>query len=520
LTGILILDIFSNMRKTIKKPNALILFALILWLFNCDKKNPVQGEKTFPVFLDKQGPYLILSSQAAGRDYAQAIELAKQLHPGAVVVQLDFSDASAVQIMLKKVQPFYAMIFIKPEELDVQLAWQWLYWSAAIDQDPFIDVRTGFVTGENPTVVFSLLKRTRDALTGKILLPATVVDQLGPNSQMAKHDFSKTPSSFMIPVLAQQFPIYTITHGLEGFSNERLQSLSGAGLVHFGGHGHPDRVDNCLNGPYVRRVPFSPCVVFSGACYTGVTGRWFDVSSGIFRSGSVPAQFSFCLGILANQAVAYLAALHADHGIPVYQEMEFLSYTGASLGDTIKHTQDGVIIASGAKSLPLIQVKDGTPVSWSATEFMLWGTASRVLFGDPALKIMNKFCDAPFDIRVQSQPEAIKITATIKNTALQSTFADTYFSDLSRTGQFNDRILISCPWPAPWLEIEDPIITKITALGKPLSYRRIGSAMENDHGKIIFHMQIDVESSGYLQSPLRNPGSEIEIMVSRSKKNP
>jgi hypothetical protein len=505
------------MGKAIKKVNAFIFLTLILLIVNCGNKKQVRGENVFPVFLDKQGPYLILSSHTASRDYAKAIELAKQMHPGAVVSQLDFADAVAVQNVLNKVQPFYALIFIKPEELDVLLAWQWLQWSAAIDQDPFIDVRTGFMTGENPAAVLGLLKRTQDALTGKIFLPTTVVDQLGPNTQMAKQDFSKMPGSYIIPVLTQQFPTYTITHGLEGFNKERLQSLSGAGLIHFGGHGHPDRIDNCLNGLYVRQVPFSPCVVFSGACYTGVTGRWFDISSGIFQSRTVAANLSFCLGILANQAIAYLAALHADHGIPVYQEMEYLSYTGASLGNTIKHTLDGVILASRAKPLSLNQVKDGIPISWTPAEFMLWGTASRVLFGDPALKIMNKFSDAPFDIQVQAQVDAIKITAVVKNNTIKSTFTDTYFSDLSKTGQFNDRILISCPWPAPWVEVEKLHINRLTTLGKPLSYRLIGWAWERDQGKIIFHIQIDVESTGYLQSPLRNPGSEIEIMVYRSK---
>ncbi len=280
-----------------------------------------------------------------------------------------------------------------------------------------------------------------------------------------------------------------------------------------------NRVVDCLNGPYARRVPLSPCVVFSGACYTGVTGRWLDMSSGFFQSREVAVNLSFGLGILSNQSIAYLAALHADHGIPVYQEMEFLSYTGASLGDTIKHTLDGVIIASGAKPFLLNQVKDGQPVSWTAAEFMLWGTASRVLFGDPALRIMDKFCDAPFDIHIQAQPGVVKIVAKVKNNSLKSTFTDTYFSDLSRSGDFNDRILISCLWPASWLEIEKPLINKLTALGKSLPYRLVGLAWELDQGKIFFHIQVDVESSGYMQSPLRNPGSEIEIMVYRSKNN-
>jgi hypothetical protein len=54
-------------------------------------------------------------------------------------------------------------------------------------------------------------------------------------------------------------------------------------------------------------------------------------------------------------------------------------------------------------------------------------------------------------------------------------------------------------------------------LGKPLPYRLIGYSWEKDQGKFIFHIQIDVESTGYMESSLRNPGSEIEILVYRSK---
>ena len=61
----------------------------------------------------------------------------------------------------------------------------------------------------------------------------------------------------------------------------------------------------------------------------------------------VKPEVSFCLSMLNNNVLGYFSALHPDHGVPVYQEMEFLATDGASLGDIIKHTYDGVILANG-----------------------------------------------------------------------------------------------------------------------------------------------------------------------------
>ena len=325
--------------------------------------------------------------------------------PDAEMSEFNAEDITSLENLLKELRPHYCLIFLMPDELDVNLAWAWLKMACAIDDDPFVDARTGFITGENPDAAFRFVKRIADAVNGHITLPAAFIDNLGPNEVMKKDGWSKQPGSFMIPVLAAKYPTYTISHGLEGFTKEKLEEMSGAGLIHFGGHGYPARIVNCLNGPFVRRVPFAPSVIFNGACYTGVTGRWFDISMGKAKQENVPVSHSFSLGILANQAVAYLAALHPDHGIPVYQEMEFMAFTGSSLGDVIKHTHDGVIIAGGGQLIPLDPLTEGTRFSLTPAEIMLKGTASRILFGDPSLKVMEAATDPPLEVSLSSEED-------------------------------------------------------------------------------------------------------------------
>jgi hypothetical protein len=201
----------------------------------------------------------------------------------------------------------------------------------------------------------------------------------------------------LIPVLAKRFSIQTISHGAAAFLDKRLASHQAAGMIHLGGHGHPDRVDDGVTGTQAGKLKLAPCVVFNGACYTGVTSRWFDpFTQKSVVENTAKAADSFCLNMLDNQALGYLAALHVDHGMPVYQEMEFLAYQGASLGDAIKFIHDGVILGSGGKLLKLEPFVAGKPPpNWTASEVMLKGTASRVLFGDPALILIAAFTEPP-----------------------------------------------------------------------------------------------------------------------------
>jgi hypothetical protein len=492
-----------------------ILTACSLLLTGCGPGGDGKSVQSLPVSLDRAGPYLILHTARAAAAYGRAVELARAVHPEAGVAEMDMSGLDLLHGRLKELRPRYCLIFLLPDELDVNLAWKWLELSSALDDDPFVDVRTGFITGETADAAFRLVKRIDDAAAGRLALPAAVIDNLGPNAMMSKDGWSKQRGSFMTPALAAALPTHTISHGVEGFTRERLAEMGGAGLVHFGGHGYPDRVVDCLNGPFVRRVPFSPSVVFNGACYTGVTGRWFDVETGAARLKSVPAARSFALGILANQAVAYLAALHPDHGIPVYQEMEYLACSGAPLGDVMKHTHDGVIIASGGTLFPIEPLSEGGAPPQTPAEIMLKGTASRVLFGDPALRVMEPVTKPPLEVSLAPETSRAVIIARVGNPGLKTTFSDTYYSDLSQTGQFNDRLLIVCEWAMPWKDIGGVAVESVTARGAALPHRLVGWALEEDGGRMLLRVQVDVLSTGYLDSPLRAVGAECRLVVGR-----
>jgi hypothetical protein len=466
------------------------------------------------VRLDQAGPYLVLTTEGAAARYDGVLAEVRKLHPGAREATFPADDLAAARRVLEEVRPRYALVLILPGELDVNFAWRWLETVTALDDDPFVDVRTGFITGDSPAAAAAFAKRIREAAGGGLRLNAAFVDNLGPNTAAGANDFFKMPGSAMIPVLGRRMAVSTVSHAPRAFTGERIHSMDGAGLVHFGGHGYPDRVVDCLNGPFLRRARLSPCVIFSGACYTGVTGRWFEIQNGRVAEQHVAPQHSFCLGALANNAVGYLAALHPDHGVPVYQEMEYLAWSGAALGEVMKHTHDGVILGAGGRLPALPDLRAGAPATGQTpAEIMLHGTAARVLFGDPALAVCSAFTGLPFETAVTAGPDGgLTVRATLRNPELLTTFADTYHDDLAwQKNGFNDRALISCELPAGVDKVSAVELVRAVAGGRELSGRVIGFGVEEDAGRRLLHVQVDLPSTAYMRSDFRRAGATVEL---------
>src|SRR5207247_1141576 len=102
---------------------------------------------------------------------AKAIEKAKSLHPEAELVEFEPDKLDELLPVLEKAQPRYALVFVQPDELDVNFAWRWLTLASQIDDDPFIDVRTGFICGRTPQAAEAFVERIAEAAAGHLQLP-------------------------------------------------------------------------------------------------------------------------------------------------------------------------------------------------------------------------------------------------------------------------------------------------------------------------------------------------------------
>lgn len=489
-------------------------------LFACQPFAFSKPRQPLSVRLDSSGPYVILATAAADRDYQRAIQKVEALHPHATRLKFSLENLESLLESLRTIQPRYALIFIKPDELDVNFAWKWLALTTRIDDDPLVDVSSGFITGANPDAVTSFVERTAKAVKGESTLPGKLIDNFGPNPQAPQNQFLQHAGCFMIPVYQERTALASISHGADGFTDSRLDALQGAGLIHLGGHGDPDGVIDGLQGQQAKQLKLSPSVIFNGACYTGVTGRWYKqwTPKGKVESKTVSAKKSFCLNLLNNSTIAYLAALHPDHGIPVYQEMEYLAYTGRSLGDVMRHTHNGVILGNGGRLPELEPFVDQMPSpKWTPSDVMLKGTAARILFGDPALIVSEAFTKPPFEITTtRSGADQLQISAVLSNLQLKSEYTDTYHADLASNKQlFNDRALIVVDLPEDWQNISSVDVTEVRAAGEDIPNRLLGYAVETEGQRQRLHIQVDLPTTGYMQSPFRQKGATVELKVRR-----
>ena len=493
--------------------------AYFLFFFNPAAGNDVVAADFPPLgpVMAEEGPYLIIASQRARDEYAEAMAVARELHPGALEAILSPGDPEALLPELKAAAPRFALIFLLPDELDANTAWAWLRTAARVDDDPFVDVSTGYVTGATPADALAFMQRIKEAADGEAELPAMLVDHLAANPSADPAMFQRVPGSFFLTSFQGRLEVQSISCGVRGFGVDRLDSMNGAGILHFGGHGYPDRIVDTLNAAYVTRLALSPCVVFNGACYTGVTGRWFDMTSGVTEQQHVSPELSFCLGMLRNPVVGYLAALHADHGIPVYQEMEYMASSGAPLGDVMKHTHDGLVLANGGALPEFPGFAAGDSPAWTPAQIMIYGTGTRVLFGDPALVVAPAFTGPPFAVESSLEGDALLATCTLANSQLRATYTDTYFADLAYpAAAFNDRALLAVPLPADWdLAYAEVEVVSVAAAGGHVPHRIVGQAVERWDGQCLLHVQVDFPASGYMVSDFRNPGSAIALRVTR-----
>src|SRR4051794_10462298 len=102
---------------------------------------PARPKDKLTVRLDTRGPYLILATEAASPAYVDAISKAKALHPRAAHATFAPENAAAAEKLLRELHPRYVLLFILPQELDVNFAWSWLSLNTQVDADPFVDVR-------------------------------------------------------------------------------------------------------------------------------------------------------------------------------------------------------------------------------------------------------------------------------------------------------------------------------------------------------------------------------------------
>lgn len=427
---------------------------------------------------------------------------------------LTFSRPEELLSRLRKIKPDFVLMVMRPETIDLNFAYDLLDTASRIDDDPFVDFCYGIITGRSPEATLSFMKETQAVRDDPGLIPGGAIDVLGPNG-IDSSEVSIWPYAMTLPYL-WRYKCKSLNHGMRGYPDDRLKDLEGYGIIHFGGHGIPDRIENGITAEQIGRVNLSHALFFNGACWTGVTHSYFD-----FRHGRIEKKVCkdpFCLRVLDKRPAAYFAAVHPDHGIPVYQEMERLFYTGASLGEVMKYTYDQVVLASRGMDCKLSKWKPGAPTPTTGRgKTELYGSAARLLYGDPRVKPIIEPVAPPYRADVEKTLEGLYVQAVMNNLLLRFTHMDTFSGDLcAESVPFNDRMYLQLNIPKD-VSVGEVEIVSAKGRNGDLKHRLVAYALEEWRGKRILHVQIDFEATAYQVSPYRDKSSIVELLIQPKK---
>ncbi|MBL8896562.1 MAG: hypothetical protein JNM84_02990 [Planctomycetes bacterium] len=314
-------------------------------------------------------------------------------------------DAERVRKALAKSQPEFAVVVLPPDELDVNMHFELLEQLSKLDGDPFVDVTFGYITGATPEEAESFARATIAARKAR---PKRSILEFGPSTSPAPLSGSTAHP------WASGFTTRRLAHA----EDERdvanlLAAAKDVGVLQAWGHGMPPGVDRGLQGREIRaaRLDLFPALYFSGPCYCGVPGRWFDPSKGAIREAQVAPEESFLLALLGARVSAVFAGLDPDRGETNHQELEHLLSSGEPLGYATKGTYDDVVLAYRRPELSLPRYAAEKPDPHrNLAETMIAGGACRALFGDPSFAPFEKAGESAFEALATAAPKAIRIT--------------------------------------------------------------------------------------------------------------
>ena len=444
------------------------------------------------------GEYLILDLAGPDDPYHAAAERLAALHDGKIV-RGDPRRLAPVLEILKQDPPRYVAIVVRPADLDINLARAFLKIATQVDRDPFVDFAYGYITGDTPEVAVALAE-AGSKVEKQRRKPSLAVAAVG------------TESVTKSGIRSERFPLRKTTlpqlwgqiAGGENFSEGRdakfiktvMPQLQNKSLVMLAGHGYPGEI---VGGPTWRDfsgLNLEGAVVMNIACYTGVTGRWFeeDQAEGVRRERNVPAGESVCLAVLRTGPAAYVAyACPRPAGPELFMDVTALATEGLSVGEVRRRDYNRVALAHLAQGFIGLRTpvdSDGDPLRPPqdiVKDLLLDMATGGMLFGDPAFRPFDAQADeTPIEVKSERVGERMTVTVTVGSEHLFFQCSDS----LATWGEEQlpaMRILARVP-----LGQDQVAEVKVRELkiGGEIMKRRLVWAVEEDGGERFLHVKV------------------------------
>ncbi len=367
------------------------------------------------------GRLVFLTALGDSADWGEVVNILAAARQPEGIVRFSWDRLDGAFEKLRRVEPEFVIVFSRPEDLDVNRHFEFLERASQLDSDPFVDFSFGYVTAASPTEGLAFSRNVVRA-AGKAY-PKRILE-FGPGQA---NEFT----GFGADRLAKDFKSARLSHKSPEWAFEKhADDFSGCGILKAWGHGMPDGVSDGLKTSHVRsaRLDLLPSLYFSGPCYCGVTGRWFEPDGGAVAAREVKPLDSFALALIARGATAVFAGLDPDRGETNEQELETLLTSGCPLGEAVKSTYDDVALGYRREPFALGRYEPGKSRPDSRIlDTMLLGGACRVLLGDPTVRPYKKAMEPAWRTSVASTKTALIVTAEANEPVTQRWYAVNVF---------------------------------------------------------------------------------------------
>ena len=402
--------------------------------------------------------YVVALEQGADGDWEKVAGVLST-HRNATQVRFSTDDLKALVVKLRELKPRYLALVMRPQSLDANVTRELIPLLTTIDDDPFVDVAFGVITGATAADALRLVNNTIRA--EKQGVPERAMG-LGAATVSKCIEYPKAETMYGVP--GRPFPfhqhyVYGTDPDWKGWWESRRDHLKGNGLIDLGSCGDsqgiwlfsdqrnlqrdkhwkydPKKVGQDPDGDMPRLTPaiifgdksgpdIFPAVVINGSCHSGVTCRTvvegdivstFGDTDGKVVFHEIAPEESFPLTAIAHGATAYIGPLGANHASRASIEISYLLTMGAPLGDVMRRCYNELVMGAADRSIAVPRLVANEPEPRDEGWCMWVDCLYRVLFGDPAFNPFPKTAPDVENVSIETAGSAVRVTMDVTDPA-------------------------------------------------------------------------------------------------------
>lgn len=353
--------------------------------------------------------YCVVSLFGDGDSFNVASEELAERH-NAFQLHANPNDLNGLLERLLNVQPKYVAFVVRPDDLDINLVNRILKLSTELDDDPFVDFACGVITGRDAEAALRLVQAS-----AKRRHQQPAISQFSVGSSQIPRSM-KLQSAWplrrgVVPMTSCLSRGDTEATRDKDFIRKSLPMLDKSPILLFVSHGYPDGMVGGLKVSDIQGRDFAGSVALNVACYTGVTGTWYedDWKSGTVKCRTVAPKDSFCLQMIDSGVAAYIAyTCPRPSGMNMMGDAMQIACGGESIGEYFRQVSNSIVLAhllDGRNSVATKNFSAGDALNPKRTgkEMVLAMSTGGILFGDPAYR--------PFPAQQGANPVETKVVA-------------------------------------------------------------------------------------------------------------